>query len=407
MMAEGNLVASYNALNQPVAMIPTGSPNIYWFGYDPLGRCVKRVVGPSIESGTATYFYYDGWSLIQEGPSATAFDRLYMLGNRVDEIVADYAAANGQWMFHHSEGRGHNMLLTAANGTLAEQNEYDAFGRPYFFNAAGQQQTTSNYGNRFLFTGREWLSELKLYDYRARMYQPELGRFMQPDPKQFSAGDYNLYRYCHNDPVNRTDPTGLESPTATTWNRLMWERSGSGLSSSDFNTVRQGEAWIAPPTGNYKDNNIDHHKDPHPNSNKQGRTVYNIDKSEHVGGMLIFRPTLDWWVRADSMNTKVIAGELEHVQRWLYWQSKGDGGAFVRNFNGNHPYGFDQLRAKMGGQYDDEYRYQENNIHAHNRHVTSENPELSEKMTPEQIQNAIRNIAPQEEPEMINPYLKY
>lgn len=42
------------------------------------------------------------------------------------------------------------------------------------------------------------------------MYQPELGRFMQPDPKHFTAGDYNLYRYCHNDPVNNTDPFGLE-----------------------------------------------------------------------------------------------------------------------------------------------------------------------------------------------------
>src|SRR6266404_4514951 len=66
-------------------------------------------------------------------------------------------------------------------------------------------------GNRFLFTGREYLGDLKLYDYRNRMYQPELGRFMQPDPKEFGAGDYNLYRYCHNDPVNRSDPMGLES----------------------------------------------------------------------------------------------------------------------------------------------------------------------------------------------------
>jgi hypothetical protein len=32
---------------------------------------------------------------------------------------------------------------------------------------------------------------------------------MQPDPKEFAAGDYNLYRYCHNDPVNHADPTGL------------------------------------------------------------------------------------------------------------------------------------------------------------------------------------------------------
>jgi uncharacterized protein RhaS with RHS repeats len=45
------------------------------------------------------------------------------------------------------------------------------------------------------------------------MYQPELGRFLQPDPKEFAAGDYNLYRYCHNDPVNRNDPMGLDAPT--------------------------------------------------------------------------------------------------------------------------------------------------------------------------------------------------
>jgi RHS repeat-associated protein len=68
----------------------------------------------------------------------------------------------------------------------------------------------SPWGNRFLFTGREWIRELGLYDFRNRMYQPELGRFMQPDPKEFAAGDYNLYRYCHYDPVNNTDPSGLD-----------------------------------------------------------------------------------------------------------------------------------------------------------------------------------------------------
>ena len=54
----------------------------------------------------------------------------------------------------------------------------------------------------------QWLSDLGVYDYRNRLYHPELGRFLQPDPKEFAAGDYNLYRYCHNDPVNKSDPTG-------------------------------------------------------------------------------------------------------------------------------------------------------------------------------------------------------
>jgi RHS repeat-associated protein len=72
-----------------------------------------------------------------------------------------------------------------------------------------QWQGYSLFCNRFLFTGREWLPDVRLYDYRNRIYQPELGRFLQPDPKEFAAGDYNLYRYCHNDPVNKTDPLGL------------------------------------------------------------------------------------------------------------------------------------------------------------------------------------------------------
>src|SRR5947209_10496889 len=96
---------------------------------------------------------------------------------------------------------------------MMEEYDYDAFGKPHFYSASSWWQWDlgySEFGNRFLFTGREWLGDLGVYDYRNRLYQPELGRFLQPDPKEFTAGDYNLYRYCHNDPVNKTDPFGLE-----------------------------------------------------------------------------------------------------------------------------------------------------------------------------------------------------
>jgi hypothetical protein len=33
---------------------------------------------------------------------------------------------------------------------------------------------------------------------------------MSEDPKGFDAGDYNLFRYCHNDPLDLTDPMGLD-----------------------------------------------------------------------------------------------------------------------------------------------------------------------------------------------------
>ena len=139
----------------------------------------------------------------------------------MDEIVADFSMSNYQWLVHHSDGRGHCTMLSDWGGNIMEQYEYDAFGYPYFYNGSGNARPNgSTYGNRFLFTGREWLPDLKLYDFRNRMYQPELGRFLQPDPKEFAAGDYNLYRYCHNDPVNKVDPFGLLEITLEEYKRV-------------------------------------------------------------------------------------------------------------------------------------------------------------------------------------------
>ncbi|NEZ55017.1 RHS repeat-associated core domain-containing protein, partial [Adonisia turfae] len=44
--------------------------------------------------------------------------------------------------------------------------------------------------------------------YRARYYDPVVGRFISEDPLSFNAGDANLYRYVFNSPTNYTDPSG-------------------------------------------------------------------------------------------------------------------------------------------------------------------------------------------------------
>ncbi|HWM24142.1 MAG TPA: RHS repeat-associated core domain-containing protein [Chthoniobacterales bacterium] len=45
-------------------------------------------------------------------------------------------------------------------------------------------QPGSSWRNRILFAGREYLSDMRIYDFRHRVYHPELGRFLQPDPIQ-------------------------------------------------------------------------------------------------------------------------------------------------------------------------------------------------------------------------------
>ncbi len=130
MMGDGFIVASYNALNQPVAMwsfaYEETPPKYVWFGHDPLGRCVKRAVGPVTAQGTApppntnpaTYFYYDGWNLIQEGLSATSTQRVYVHGGRVDEIVHSKNYLTSQRAYHQYDARGHCTLLTDTAGQI-------------------------------------------------------------------------------------------------------------------------------------------------------------------------------------------------------------------------------------------------------------------------------------------------
>jgi RHS repeat-associated protein len=58
--------------------------------------------------------------------------------------------------------------------------------------------------------GREYVSQFGIYEYRNRAYHPGLGRFISEDPKLFDAGDNNFFRYCGNDPIDKTDPMGLD-----------------------------------------------------------------------------------------------------------------------------------------------------------------------------------------------------
>jgi len=157
-----------------------------------------------------------------------------------------YAQDHEGSVTHLLDGRSSPATQT---GNVLEKYAYDAFGGLTFMDSNGNNlnPNATAYNNRFLFTGREYaatyrgiyVAEFRFYEYRARAYHPDLGRFMSEDPKLFDAGDYNLFRYCHNDPVDFTDPMGLDETAPTYSPRQTSQEREESLSASQAVWQRQ------------------------------------------------------------------------------------------------------------------------------------------------------------------------
>ena len=197
------------------------------FIYDGLGRCVERIT-----NGVGLIFAYDGWKPIAEWAADGSYWGFRIYGTGPDEVLWHYDSRIG-YIRVHSDMHGNVMALLDWSGNGIEKYTYDAYGTLKITDWAGNVRSQSAVGNRFMFQGREWLPELGIYDYRHRYYQPVLGRFLQSDPmglqtegakltpeqkalygagapEAFGSSEVNLFRYCGDDPVDKSDPLGLD-----------------------------------------------------------------------------------------------------------------------------------------------------------------------------------------------------
>jgi RHS repeat-associated protein len=73
--------------------------------------------------------------------------------------------------FLNADHQGSIVAQADCGGNPIAINAYDEYGIP----------SATNLG-RFQYTGQAWLPELGMYHYKARIYSPTLGRFLQTDP---------------------------------------------------------------------------------------------------------------------------------------------------------------------------------------------------------------------------------
>jgi RHS repeat-associated protein len=211
---KGNKNFSYDYKNQLVKY--TDPDKTVEFRYDPFGRRIqKKVELNNSQSSQITNYYHEGYRVIEERDNSDRVTKQYVYGSGIDELLRMDIYENQTptpYYFHHNL-IGSITGITDENGNLIELIEYDPYGKPYFLKPTGNPQNpyesseSSTTGNTTLFQGREYDSETGLYSFRARYYDPELGRFLQPDPLGYQDS-MNLYQAFNCNPVNFLDPMG-------------------------------------------------------------------------------------------------------------------------------------------------------------------------------------------------------
>ncbi len=197
---DGTRAFSYDLENR---LLSASAPTAIALTYDPLGRLQNTAAG-----ATQTTFLYDGDRLTAEYDTVTGnLLRRYVHGAGVDEPLAwyEYQTPSGtplRWL--QTDNQGSIIAWSDGTGTAGETYAYGPYGEP---------RDNSWAGSRFRYTGQITIPEAALYHYKARVYDPSMGRFLQTDPIGYKD-DLDLYAYVAEDPIDRVDPTGTQDTSS-------------------------------------------------------------------------------------------------------------------------------------------------------------------------------------------------
>ena len=284
MTFDGSYHYVYNSENQLVELWDEyNTYQLATYVYDFSGRRVSKTA-----NGVVTDYVYDGSQVIAEYVDG-CLAKKYIAGPWLDQPIAmiTVAGENEIWYYYHRDRQGNIIALSSETGSLVEKYEYTPYGMPLVCDDVNTFiGTESCCGNPYMFTGRRYDSESGLYYYRARMYSPQLGRFMQVDPLRY-YDSMNLYQYCGNNPVNLLDPMGLEycvNPRPLPSPRPKPKKPMANAS-RDRMLPPLDSSEPGPPSGGYLQALNDYNKQRHYNRNsyQEGKLPKGCDEAKNNG----------------------------------------------------------------------------------------------------------------------------
>jgi RHS repeat-associated protein len=180
------------------------------YAYDVYDRRIKKVVDADGAGGggsvTTRYVYEDEGitRVVLQFDGSNNITHRYLHGPAVDQLLAHEDSSNALlWSLADNIGTVRDLINNS--GVTQNHLKYGAFG-----NVTNESAAAVDFLMGFAGMDRDEETGASYSWHRPTAN----GRWLTPDPDGFAAGDANLTRYVHNDPIGSMDPTGLKDTDA-------------------------------------------------------------------------------------------------------------------------------------------------------------------------------------------------
>ena len=200
MLNDGVVQVAYNELNLPNRITTQNIDNFYT--YDAMGNKLRRkfalqnIALPASIDYDTTRYYVDGMEFVGSTPR---LDVVMFSEGYIDSSLQTYNYFLKDHLGNTRKIISKNINTNTANTALQSTNYY-----PF-----GMAMISGNTKNKYLYNGKELQAYSGYYDYGARMYNSEVGRWFGVDPLGEKKVWVTTYNFVQNNPLNITDPDGM------------------------------------------------------------------------------------------------------------------------------------------------------------------------------------------------------